>query len=251
MERIKARLTHMEGVGYSVEYLEGDFQPKMFNYDDPSSMDAVVDDIKQYAKENMLEFVNISDFPEFNTGDVEMVQCTDCGVHETLNTKQAWRILESLRATYGQTSEQYLALEDIILEHVNFEKAEDNFSDVVVKNINEALNTHKILKESFMLLEMDLFDVRRRDILSFKDFTKACDNVHNLQPKKGQKNYLKGYTREITRHKLFTHPSFDSTYGAVEKSQAKPKPVKKKDAEKPAFDKKKNKSFDQSPEPKN
>jgi len=232
MDRIEANLEHREDQNvYVLTYLDGNFPPREFGYNDPRSKEEIVKEIDQYCDDNMLTIVNRGDFPELNTGEIKMVQCM-----ENLNTRQVWRILESVANTQGKTSDAYSALEDVIIKYGDFNNPTKKLSDEAITKTNEAIEQHSLINESQLILEMDLFDVTRRDLVSFKDFINISDNVHKVK----HKDYLKGFTREIKRHKLFTHPTFDSTYDAVEKSQTREK-VKK---EKPdGWDPKKNQSF--------
>ena len=236
MDRIQASLEHIEDQNkYVLTYLDGDFPPKDFTYQDPKSMQEVISEITAYADDNMLTIVNIGDFPEFNNGEIKMVQCM-----EHLNTRQIWRILESIANTQGKDSNAYSVIEDIVIKYGNFENPTKELPTEAIEEANEALEVFSLVTESQLILEMDLFDVTRRDLISFKDFLKSTERIQN-PPKR---NYLKGFTREIKRHKLFTHPTFDSTYDAIEKSQTREK-VKKEKPE--GWNPKKNHSFEIGP----
>lgn len=73
---------------------------------------------------------------------------------------------------------------------------------------------------------MEMFDVKRRDITSFEDYLKERDNLTRLIPATGKGSIpekdkpLKQYIREISRHPLFNHPTFDNNYFALGIKQA-------------------------------
>lgn len=73
---------------------------------------------------------------------------------------------------------------------------------------------------------MDIFDIRRRDVLSFDKFvdisvdSKTYVEAREARDEKGNdvredKEKLKGYQREIERNPNFSHPVYDPTYKAM------------------------------------
>lgn len=71
---------------------------------------------------------------------------------------------------------------------------------------------------------MNIFDVKRRDIASFKEFKDAHVNVNKRIPYNDGKNEGSKkipYVRTIERHPKFSHDAFDNTYNALEVSKRK------------------------------
>ena len=100
------------------------------------------------------------------------------------------------------------------------------FNEIEMVEESTPINENKNFIKDPMLLEMEMFNVKRRDIMSFADFTKAPENASKLIKGKGdlaknEKGYLKEYTRKIQRDPIFGHPVFDSTYRVVDISQGK------------------------------
>lgn len=101
--------------------------------------------------------------------------------------------------------------------YVFFDESQEN---------SKPINESKEFFEDESLLEMEMFNVKRRDIMSLKEFMKTTENASKLIAGKGdisknKKGYLKEFTRKITRDKLFMHPIYDSTYMAIDISQGK------------------------------
>lgn len=90
---------------------------------------------------------------------------------------------------------------------------------------------------SEILLEMEMFDINRRDITSFEDFKKAHEDAGFAQEldKDRKPAKLQEYQRRIKRHSSFNHPTWDSTYkGLGIKGEVNKTKVKKNDvADKP------------------
>jgi len=76
-----------------------------------------------------------------------------------------------------------------------------------------------------------MFNVKRRDITSFEDYLKERDNLLRIIPANGKgavkekDRVLKQYIREVSRHPLFSHPTFDNNYTALGIKQAENKPI--------------------------
>lgn len=72
------------------------------------------------------------------------------------------------------------------------------------------------------LNEMEVFNIKRRDIISFKEFAKAHEVASKLiKSGKIKDAPLKEYLHKIERIDIFGHPSFDSTYNMLDKAQGK------------------------------
>lgn len=70
------------------------------------------------------------------------------------------------------------------------------------------------------LNEMEMFNIKRREIISFKDFAKAYDKVTDVH-KPGTHKTLKPYIHEIKRLDIFGHEAFDPTYDMLDKAKGK------------------------------
>lgn len=75
-------------------------------------------------------------------------------------------------------------------------------------------------KKFEQLNEMEMFNVKRRDIMSFKEFSKIYDKVTDVH-KPGTHKTLKPYINEIERLDLFGHEAFDPTYDMLDKAKGK------------------------------
>lgn len=97
----------------------------------------------------------------------------------------------------------------------------------VMVQIQESRNAG--LPVDMSILEMEMFNVKRRDIISFKNFLKVPEKAGEAVMATGgldknKKKYLVDFTHEISRDPLFSHPQYDLTYDMLEKSKgAKPK----------------------------
>ena len=70
------------------------------------------------------------------------------------------------------------------------------------------------------LNEMEMFNIKRREIMSFKEFAKAYDKVTDVH-KPGTHKTLKPYIHEIKRLDMFGHEAFDPTYDMLDKAKGK------------------------------
>jgi hypothetical protein len=103
------------------------------------------------------------------------------------------------------------------------------------KFFNEKLDENRQLNESMTseeeaLLEFEMFDVKRRDVVSFADFLKNAANYNKVTPSgKDLQNrkFELGFMHEIQRDPLFKHPAFDNLY----KSWGERDPEKRKEQE--------------------
>lgn len=69
--------------------------------------------------------------------------------------------------------------------------------------------------EDVELLEFEMFDVKRRDIMSFKDFLKSAGNASDAVESGADlpnRKYQLGFMHEIKRNPLFKHPAFDNLF---------------------------------------
>ncbi len=74
-----------------------------------------------------------------------------------------------------------------------------------------------------LLNEMEMFNIKRREIMSFKDFSNIYDKVTDVHKPNTHKT-LKPYMHEIKRLDLFGHEAFDPTYDMLDKAKGnKPK----------------------------
>jgi len=69
--------------------------------------------------------------------------------------------------------------------------------------------------------EMEMFNIKRRDIISFKEFSKSYDNVTKITKPGDKKAVLKPWIHEIKRLDMFSHEAFDPTYDMLDKAKGK------------------------------
>lgn len=77
-------------------------------------------------------------------------------------------------------------------------------------NINENLDP-----EAVALLEFEMFNVTRRDVVSFADFMKNAKNITKIVASGkdlAKRKFQQGFTHEIKRDATFKHPAFDNLY---------------------------------------
>jgi len=70
------------------------------------------------------------------------------------------------------------------------------------------------------LNEMEMFNIKRREIMSYKEFIKIYDKVTDVH-KPNTHDTLKPYIHEIKRLDMFKHEAFDPTYDMLDKSKGK------------------------------
>lgn len=103
------------------------------------------------------------------------------------------------------------------------------------KFFEEKLDESRQLNESMSdadeaLLEFEMFDVKRRDVVSFAEFLKNAANYNKVTPSGKDlpsRKFELGFMHEINRDPLFSHPAFDNLY----KSWGERDPEKRKEQE--------------------
>lgn len=93
------------------------------------------------------------------------------------------------------------------------------------RQLNESMS-----EEDEALLEFEMFDVKRRDVVSFAEFLKNAENYSKVTPSGKDlpnRKFELGFMHEIKRDPLFKHPAFDNLY----KSWGERDPEKRKEQE--------------------
>ena len=90
------------------------------------------------------------------------------------------------------------------------------YNSIILENANSFnfLSNEYSFDPSLKIDEMDLFDVKRRDLVNLNTFLKSYDNVNKvIKPKKNKKE-LKGAFTSIKRDEIHKPDVYDSYYKA-------------------------------------
>ena len=95
---------------------------------------------------------------------------------------------------------------------------------IVLNKESLKLFAEKMTINGSKVFEMEMFDVKRRDLISFKDFLKIPEKAGKIienGKKKDKDKVLKEFTREIERSPMFSSPNYDPTYRAIDVGRKK------------------------------